>query len=237
MRGIILLLSFAATLAHAATNGFVETRDLRLDAEGIGHLEVETGSGDLSVVGSPDLDEVQVNATISVPGRNEDGARQLIEDSLVLTLERRGDSAVLKSYFEETGFGWGDGPGISLEVRVPSRLGLAVDDGSGAMEVRDVLGDVSIDDGSGSITLRHVGGEVRIEDGSGSVSVTGVGGSLSIVDGSGSIEIREVGGSVRIDDGSGGIDVDDVEQDLIVEESGSGSLRVANVRGKVQVDE
>jgi len=67
--------------------------------------------------------------------------------------------------------------------------------------------------------------------------VVDVGGSLSIVDGSGSIEIREVAGSVFIDDGSGGIDVSDVEHDLVVEESGSGGLRVANVRGRVQTDE
>jgi len=237
MRGIILLISFSATLVHAAWSDFVEARDLRLAADGIEKLEIDTGAGELSVVGVADLQEVLVAATITVPGSSADRARELIDEQLVLTLERHGNRAVLNSYFEDTGFSWRESPGVRLEVRVPSRLGLDVEDGSGSMDIREVLGDVTVDDGSGSITMQRVGGEVRIEDGSGSVTVSEVGGNLSIVDGSGSIDIRQVAGSVFIDDGSGGIDVDDVAQDLIVEESGSGGLRVANVRGRVQTDE
>lgn len=237
MRGIILLISFSATLADAAWNDFVEARDLRLAADGIETLEIETGAGELSVLGVSDLREVLVTATITVPGASADEASELIDERLVLTLERHDDRAVLNSYFEEAGFGWRESPGVSLEVRIPSRMGLDVEDGSGSMDIREVLGDVTVDDGSGSITMQRVGGEVRIEDGSGSLKVGDVGGSLSIVDGSGSIEIRRVTGSVYIEDGSGGIDVDDVEQDLVVEESGSGGLRVANVRGRVQTNE
>jgi len=236
MRGIILLVSFSVTLAHAAWNDFVESRDLVLDADGISELEIDAGAGELLVLGDPALGEVRVLATITVPGHDEEDARELINDSLVLTLERKGSRAVLDSYFEDSVFGWHQSPGIRLEVHVPSRLGLAIEDGSGAMEIREVLGDVAVDDGSGSITMQRVGGDVRIEDGSGSITVIGVGGNLSIIDGSGGMEIRQVGGSVTIDDGSGGIDVDDVAEDLIVEESGSGALRIANVRGSVRTD-
>ena len=237
MRGIILLISLSATLAHAAWSDFVEARELRLDADGLETLEIDTGAGELSVLGVSDLTEVLVTAMITVPGRSDDQARQLIEEQLVLTLERDGDRAVLNSYFDDRGFSWRESPGVSLEVRIPGRMGLDVDDGSGSMDIREVLGDVSIDDGSGSITMQRVGGEVRIDDGSGSLTVNEVGGNLSIVDGSGRIEVRRVAGSVYINDGSGGIDVDGVEQDLIVEESGSGGLRLANVRGQVRTDE
>ena len=44
-------------------------------------------------------------------------------------------------------------------------------------------------------------------------------------------------GSVTVDDGSGDIEIDDVEQDLVIEEEGSGSLRYTNIRGSVQHDD
>ena len=60
---------------------------------------------------------------------------------------------------------------------------------------------------------------------------------MYVEDGSGTIDIRGVQGSVTVDDGSGDIAIDDVEQDLIIEEEGSGSLRYTNVRGVIQQDD
>ena len=57
---------------------------------------------------------------------------------------------------------------------------------------------------------------------------------MYVEDGSGTIDIRGVRGSVTVDDGSGDIDLDDVEQDLVIEEAGSGALRYTNVRGSIQ---
>ena len=131
-----------------------------------------------------------------------------------MTLERSGDTAILKSYFDYRGRG--DSPVIHLNVRMPAGLNLDVEDGSGSLKVMDVTGDINIDDGSGSITMDRVGGNVEIEDGSGSITVTEVGADLSINDGSGSIKAMSVGGSVTVDDGSGSINVRDVEEDLII---------------------
>lgn len=236
MRGMVLLMMFSVTLVDAAWNDYVEVRDLRLDAADIDELFIDAGAGSLLVTGNADAEEIVVAATITIPGADAEKAREIIESDMVLSLERRDERAVLDSRFDSGLWDWGDAPGIALEVRMPTRLGLAIDDGSGSIEVRDVRGDVAIDDGSGSLVLIRVGGTVEVDDGSGSLSVQDAGGDVRIVDGSGSITVTRVAGSVFIDDGSGGIDVSDVQNDLIIEEDGSGGVRIARVTGRIEND-
>lgn len=236
MRGILVLAMFTASLAHAAWNDYVEVRDLRLDAGTVSELAIDAGSGSLDVLGGAGTDDIVVTATITVPDEKEEKARQIIESDMVLTLEQSGERAILKSYFESGIWDRGDQPAIALEVRVPERIGLAVDDGSGSIDIRNVRGDIDLDDGSGSITMDGVGGSIRIDGGSGSITVVDVGDAIRIVDGSGSIKVRQVAGSVMVDDGSGGIDVSDVQGDLIIEEDGSGGVRIARVDGRVEHD-
>ncbi len=237
MRGVLFIAMFTASLAHAAWNDFVEVRDLRMDADGVRELVIDAGAGSLDVSGDPNADAILVIATVTVANEKADKAREIMESDMVLTLERNGDTALLKSYFESNGlWNWGEQNGIALEVRIPEHLGLAVDDGAGSMEIRDVRGDIKVDDGSGSIVMTAVGGNIEVDDGSGSISINGAGDNVRIVDGSGSIKVREVGGSVVVADGSGSIDVSDVGRDLIVEEDGSGGLRFAGVQGRVEQD-
>lgn len=233
MRGIVLLVALSATLTHAAANDYVEVRDFNLDAGSISELEIDAGAGSLDVVGDTGVDAIVVKATITVPGKDEERALEIIERDMTLTLEQTGDRAVLQSYFESGMFSWGDSPSIELEVQVPERLSLLVDDGSGSIDVRGVHGSIGLDDGSGSISLVDVGA-VEIDDGSGSIKIEEVGGDVRIVDGSGSIVIRQVNGSVRVDDGSGSINVSDVSNDLIVEDDGSGGVSFARIGGRVE---
>ena len=237
MRGIALLIMLASTLAQAAWDDYVETRELRLDAGGVSVLEIEAGAGSLTVTGDPNADEIIVDATITVPESDEDQAKSRIEKRLVLNLEQAGDTARLEGYFESGMFGWGQNTTVALAVTVPQSLGLIVDDSSGSVEVVAVGGDVRIEDGSGGIRLTDSGGNVDIEDGSGGITIDGVMGDVRIDDGSGSMTIQRVAGSVHIEDGSGSIRVVDVQQDLIVEEGGSGSVDYEQVLGRVEIDE
>ncbi len=233
MRTFLILGMFTASLAHAAWRDYEETRDLTLDANGIETVVIEAGAGSLEVRGSADARSISVTAYIHVPAK-EAKALEIIESDMVLKLERDGDSAVLHGYFEHSGWNWGDSPSIRLEVEVPARVGLDIEDGSGSMHVRDVSGDIRIDDGSGSLKMSNVGGDIDIEDGSGSVSIEGVGGDISIDDGSGSITVKDVRGSVIIDDGSGSITVTDVDADLTIVDDGSGGLNFARIEGRVE---
>jgi hypothetical protein len=232
MRGTLILAMFAASLAHANWGDVEEIRNLNLNAEGINGIEVESHAGSLEITGVSGSDEILVTAILQVPGKSEEKAAQIIADKLTLTLEKKGDNAVLKGYFED-GF-WGESPSVRLEVSVPSRFALDVEDGSGSVTVSGVSGDIEIDDSSGSITMNDVGGSIDITDSSGSISIADAGSDVSIEDGSGSIKVRNVGGGVTIDDGSGSISVKNVEQDLIILGDGSGSVKFSDIRGSVE---
>ena len=235
MRSILVMAMFAASLSHAAWNGYTEDRNLELDTRGISAFKVDAGAGSLEVTGVADLQSIHVKATIKVPDHTSDKAREIIASDLILSLEKVRDRATLKAYFDHNSWGFGDSPTVDLEIRVPHGLALDVDDSSGSLQVIGVASDVVIDDGSGSIKIEQVK-SVSIDDGSGSINVISVQGDVSIEDGSGSISVQQVGGSVVIDDGSGGIDVHDVEHDLIIVDDGSGSVNVTDVRGKIEND-
>lgn len=236
VRSLIVMAMFAASLADAAWNNYQEQRDLDLDATGIDTVDVEAGAGSLDISGVPGSGVIEVQATIEVPDRDDDKARKIIESRLELSLDRQGDKAVLKAYFNRNFLGMDDEPRVHLVVRVPRDVNLVIDDGSGSMSVSDVSGSVNIDDGSGSITLANIGGALSINDGSGSITARKLGGDVSIEDGSGSIDVEGVAGSVIIDDGSGSIGVRDVLQDLTIIDAGSGGVRIKDVQGNVKTD-
>ena len=252
MRGLIVMAMFAVSLAHAGSYNYSEVRNLEVDASGLSDLFIDAGAGSLTVSGVEDSDEIVVVATILVDDGDEDDAKEFIEKRMRLDLERDGDRAKLRAGFH-SGWGWDGNAAIDLDVRMPARLSLLIDDGSGSITVHDVAGTVRIDDGSGPIELVNSGdvdiddgsgsikledtGSVKIDDGSGSIDIVRAAGDVYVEDGSGTIDIRSVQGSVTVDDGSGDINIDDVENDLIIEEEGSGSLRYSNVRGAIQQDD
>ena len=236
MRSKFILTIAAFGLAVPAWADYEEVRELSLDTRGVDTLDIDAGAGSLDVVGAPNATGITVVATIEIETNDEERAREIIEERMVLVLERDSDKATLNAWFEDGGWNWGrgDSPRISLEVQMPEGLHLSVEDGSGSIEIENVRGDIDLEDGSGSLSMRGVGGQVEIEDGSGSISVTDVGGDLSIDDGSGSIKVRDVAGSVTVDDGSGSIDVSDIEEDLIIVDDGSGGLNFSNIGGRVE---
>jgi hypothetical protein len=234
MRGFIVMAMFAVSLAQADLRDYTEVRDLVLDTAGLAEFVIDAGAGSLVVTGVDGAAAIAVTATIIVEDKNDEEAQKLIAKRLDLKLERDGDRAKLESGFNE-GLRWNSNARIDLEVSMPAGIALRVDDGSGSTIIRDVAGDVHVDDGSGSLDVTNAG-SVVVDDGSGSIKIIAAAGDVYVDDGSGTIEIRGVGGSVTIDDGSGTIRVDDVEQDLIIKDSGSGGLTYTNVRGSVEGD-
>jgi len=237
MNNVSLLLLLSLTAASAAAADFEETRELSMATRGIDTISVDNGSGYVEIVGVEGLDQILVTATLVLEDTNPEDAERVIERDLILTLEEDSDTAILKAFFERRGlFNFKSNGLVNLDIRVPSRLHLNLDDGSGSTKIENVRGDLNIHDGSGSLELMNVGGEVFVDDGSGSILARGVGGDLSINDGSGSIRVQDVAGSVTIDDGSGSIDVQNIESDLVIVDDGSGSLDYSGIEGDVHVD-
>ncbi len=236
MRGIVVMSLFVASLAYADWNEYSEIRKQRLEAAGISTVSIDVGAGSLVVEGAAGAGEIEVTAVIEVETGDEEKAARIIAEQLVFELERKGDRAALKAYFDGSGLNWDDNGRVNVEVVMPAGLPLEVNDGSGSIEIRGTTADIRIDDGSGSIGIEDAG-NVIVDDGSGSVDIARASGDVSVNDGSGSINIRDVQGSVTIDDGSGSIRVDGVGQDLIIIDDGSGSLDYANVQGRVETDD
>lgn len=231
MRILMILGALAIpVLAHE------EERKLTLSAEGIEGIEIQSGPGFLVVEGGSN--DITVQATIRLRSYDDDEAKEFLKRYMELTLEKRGSSAILRSFFNDREWGWNwKEKGIDLTVRVPKRFHVDIEDGSGSLELKGVDGHVRIDDGSGSIDIADVGGNLRIDDGSGTIQVKNVRGDVTVSDGSGSMTLVDIGGTVKVSDGSGSIDIDRVEHDVIIRSSGSGGLTINNVKGRVERDD
>lgn len=247
-------LLFLAALAAVSAAQSRET--LTLAASGCQSLQIDCGAGYLKVQGDDKLEQIEVNAVLDVRGIAESELPEFKKEYVTLKLEKIGAKAVLTARIESgfslaTFFGGRDAR-INLEIRMPRRLALAVEDGSGDIEIRDTDGGLDLEDGSGSIRLTHIKGTVIIDDGSGDMVLAGLGGRIEIDDGSGDIELKDAGGdvdvedgsgeivianvsgSLTIDDGSGDIVIDGVGKDLTIEEAGSGDVEIRNAKGKVR---
>ncbi len=235
MRYLVAVLAALASVAAVAADDYRESRDLSLPAGGLELLVIDVGAGSLDVRGVAGQDTIDVRATIVVYEADEDEGRKFASKRVDISLERKGDAAHLVTRIRQPRMGWGSGGSVDVEVTAPPTLALRIDDSSGSLDVADFAADVAIEDGSGSIDVRNVA-NLSIDDGSGSIDVAGVAGDVYVNDGSGSIEIEAVDGSVTIDDGSGSIRVKHVGQDLIIVESGSGSVSFSDIRGTVQQD-
>lgn len=225
-----------ASLTAFAADDYREVHELSVTADGLGTLVIDADSGSLDVRGVAGEDNVKVWATIIVDNADEDEGRKFVSKRVELRLDRDDDSARLVARVKQPMLRWGSGGRIDIEVVAPPTVALRIDDGSGPIDVADFVADVSIDDGSGSIDVRSVG-NLEIDDGSGSIEVKGASGDVYVNDGSGSLTIENVGGSVTIDDGSGSIRVKDVARDLIIIDSGSGSVSFSGIEGTVEQDD
>jgi hypothetical protein len=229
---------------------------LTLAASGMKTLHIDCGAGYLKVQGVEGLQQIEVSAVLDVRGIAEADLAAFKKEYVTLKLEAVAGQAELTAKIESESF-WASLFGehhdarIDLDIRVPRRLALAIDDGSGDADIRDcdgnltledgsgdirltnIQGQVSIDDGSGDILLAKINGMLRIEDGSGDIELNGAGNDVDVEDGSGQIRLNAVLGSVTVDDGSGDIVIDGVEKDVTIDEAGSGDVEIRNVKGKV----
>jgi hypothetical protein len=226
---IFALVFLAGSLACSAQ----EVKNLNLPTQGIEKLEINCGAGFLKVQGVEGLNAIEVKADIYAKGISEEDMKGFIEDHVKLTLEPKGNRVVLVSEVRNNSFFSSHDAKIDLTVSIPKKMNLNIDDGSGSIDIGNITGDLYIEDGSGGMRVENIQGDLEIDDGSGEIDVQGITGNVVIDDGSGSIAVNDVGGSVTIDDGSGSIDVDGVGKDLILKETGSGSLHFRNIKGQV----
>jgi len=232
---IIFILLFSLFLLVSLVFSFEDVKKLSLSAEGIRELQIDAGAGSLKVIGGEGLTAIEVTAEIHVSGVEGKDKEAYFEDHVKLSLDKRGDRAVLESQIEQHHvFLFSGEARIDLTIRMPKDTDLRIDDGSGSMTVEDLKGNVVIEDGSGDIRVERIEGNLEIDDNSGDIDVKEISGDVSIDDGSGSMYVSAIGGNVVVEDGSGSIHIDGVEKDVEIKDAGSGGVHLLNIRGRVR---
>jgi hypothetical protein len=248
------LLIFVLLPAIALSATHRETKNLEVSAAGILTMTVDAGAGSLSITGVEGLDKIEVKAEIEAEGVDRDEVRLLGEKLIRLELKREYNRAFLYSHSKIPPYS-GITARIHLTIKLPANMNITTIDGSGSIDINNIVGNVTIDDNSGIIRAHDITGRIMIEDGSGDIEIEDVRGSLEIKDGSGQIvvqhvsgdltitdasggiEVNDIGGSVTVSDGSGSIDIYRVGKNVFIREPGSGNLEIDGVQGKVIVRE
>ena len=216
-------------------------------AAGVTKVVIHADSGSLKV------DGVAGAAQVAVTGKACTSDDDFL-DRMTLTMRRQGselhinaeipDKTVLFGFFTaRLDFAVTMPAGLPVYIdddsgwtKVANTGALTIDDDSGAIEVRNVRGNLVIHDDSGSIDVDGVTGNVEIEDDSGEMTIKNVAGSVEIEDDSGSITVARVDGSLRIrNDDSGSIVVQNVKRDVTIDDDGSGGIEVADIGGNFTV--
>lgn len=206
-------------------------RKLSLQTNKAKEIFIDVGAGNLKVT-SGNTDQVTVNAKVySKKYDSIDELTQVFEDKMEFSLESKGSTIILKAMNRKSFFGNNNtNIAIDLDMVIPKRMNVEIDDGSGDMWLTDIDGTLKIDDGSGSTVIDNVNGKVFIDDGSGNLTISNVLSSVTIDDGSGKIKMNNIQGNVTIDDGSGAINITQVAGDIKVDDS-SGSINVTEMAG------
>ena len=229
-----VLLSAGSALAG---NGLFDGSDCRYKAPrqaatpatGISRVVIHAGSGSLKVDGTAGVTQIAASGTACTS--DEDFLPRI-----TLTLRRSGsdlhitteipDRTVIFGFFSAR---------LDLAVTLPAGLPVVIEDDSGWIKVSNT-GATTIDDDSGAIEARNIRGNLTIHDDSGLIDIDGVQGNVTVEDDSGELNIRNVTGNVEIEDDSGAIMVAQVSGSLRIRNDDSGSIVVQNVKGDVLID-
>ena len=246
------ILIFLPVLVLAET--IRETRELTLSADGVDTLVINCGAGSFHLRGSDDRMDIKVAAQIEVEDFEAAKFQRFFQNHVQLVLEKRERQAILQSDIKPAALATLEAR-INLTIEVPKKLNtkitdgsgpifvgglnsnLTVYDGSGSIEIKDIIGEVRVDDFSGSIVIADIEGNVLVIDRSGSIDIEYISGDVQVKDGTGSITIGAVDGNVSVSDSSGSIDIQSIKKDvfIVISEGGSGDVTVEGVKGKVTI--
>jgi DUF4097 and DUF4098 domain-containing protein YvlB len=188
-------------------------------------LELSNISGDIVVTGGPG-EEIAIEATKRVRGRDDAEAKQQLSSVSIEAVERGGRVEVRTVYPRMSN------NRVSVDYRVTVPAGTSVD-------VKSVSGDMKVTGVKGDLRAESVSGEVRAETGGQAARVKSVSGDVELtgVSGSGDVNVASVSGDVtaknikcrNLDAGSvsGEVRLIDVDCERSQVSSISGSLEYA----------
>jgi hypothetical protein len=203
---------------------------------------------DVEVVGE-ERQDVESTAHVESNGYDEAEAREYVKQSKVV-VDRAASSLILRMEFPRGGRQRG-----VLKLKVPSRLQVRVEPGSGTLKVSNVAaleitgtrGEATLRQIPGKVEISHRGGEVEIED-VGAVEFIGRSGTLKVSGVKGDTSIKmEQGGEVTAARLSGAVDIEGRNCDIGLDDLSTargpvrvningGSLKVRGLKSEARID-
>lgn len=195
----VLVLSTLAIAAPATAQRFAFERTYDVGSSPI--IDVSTNRGKISVrVGEPGRVTVSGAATVrlglTAPVNAVDLARKVAEKP---PIEQTGDRLRLRS---PSGPGEERAMTVNYDLRVPPNTRVVAVSDSGAIDVRDVAGQVEVRTQSSAIALMSLGA-ADVETGSGDVRIDGATGAVRVTTSSSAITARGLRGGLHARTGSG----------------------------------
>ena len=239
---VAFLLSFllVPVLLHARVEGYF---DRTLTVSGAVHLDLTTGSGDVTIK-SGSSNQVVVHGSVHSNNNwfsNDESAVHQVETNP--PIQQNGNDIRIGYNLPED---VKRHVSISYEVTVPADAAVLAHSGSGNIGIESVRGEVQAQTGSGDIRLRDLGSRVHVQTGSGGIRAQDVGapfyghtgsgdidaaltgsGDVDIQTGSGSVQLRGLKGGLHARTGSGGISADGDVAGPWQLHTGSGDIRLA----------
>lgn len=221
-----------------------QQRELVLESQDIEELIAETGAGSLEIIGVEGLTQIKLVADIYSNKASTDDSKLILtleKKANKAKLKADFEQESFNNYSPyidlklqvpmALALDLDDGSGAILIKGMTANI--KVKDGSGELIIHGG-NDVSIDDGSGAIEVTQLNGNLAITDGSGAITVTDIKGNITIDDGSGEIAVANVQNTVSITDGSGDINVINTKG-LSILAAGSGDVTFDKIDGPVSM--
>jgi len=223
---LAVLLSSAAADEHAIQGRFERT----LQVTGAVNLNVETGSGNMSVsrgtAGS-------VHLVGRIRARGWGAAEKVRRLEAGPPIAQSGSSIRIGKIEDET---LRRNVSISYELQVPADTRLESGTGSGDVMVEGILGPATAATGSGNVRFSDIEGEAQATTGSGDVVLDALDSGVRATTGSGNIHGKGLRGKLALHTGSGDVMVEQSNPEDVRVQTGSGNVHIAGVTGRLTAE-
>jgi hypothetical protein len=230
--GLLVMLALAVAMAASPVlAGSSEGHfDRTLDVTGTVDLDVQTGSGDITLR-TGDSSKVEIHAKIHGSGWG-DVEQHIHEIENNPPIEQSGNTIRI-GHIENRD--WKHNISISYELVVPSQTKLRSESGSGDQRADGISGPADMNSGSGSLHVKNIGGEVRARTGSGDIELETIRGNAHAFAGSGTIQAMGISGGLVASSGSGNVKLEQTAAGEVEISTGSGDVEIKGVKGGAKV--
>lgn len=202
------IISFAilTTLQSQATTTEEINRTLEVESGGLLIIKVDRGQIDVS---GESNSAVEIEISRSIGDSSKEKEEEYIAEYPV-TIVQEGNQITITQKGGKGSSGWwfSKGPRIKARytVSVPNEFNVDLNTSGGAINVRNLTGDVTVNTAGGSIELDHLqgptdahtsGGSILAERGSGDLKLNTSGGALTVLAHDGNINGHTSGGSIK----------------------------------------